>query len=183
MLTSFRDYYHRRNVWAENEAAMRPGVAVASSMLYPDEKLKKMLGGLAYVITGIARLGRIEPVAADLRGPDFAWSGGFLALGLGNGRQAGGGQVLCPDAWINDGQIDLTVLPVLNGDLATVGTLLTRRDSEALERLRGKVAELGGLNEDSAAYLLLVAGMLASNAPDVLTFLMDRVDRQIEEEQ
>ncbi|MGX5730434.1 lipid kinase YegS [Pseudoxanthomonas beigongshangi] len=100
-----------------------------------DEKLKKMLGGLAYVITGIARLGRIEPVAADLRGPDFAWSGGFLALGLGNGRQAGGGQVLCPDAWINDGQIDLTVLPVLNGDLATVGTLLTRRDSEALERL------------------------------------------------
>ena len=61
---------------------------------------------------------------------------------------------------------------------------LTRPDhGEALERLRGKVAELGGLNEDSAAYLLLVAGMLASNAPDVLTFLMDRVDRQIEEEQ
>lgn len=100
-----------------------------------DEKLKKMLGGLAYVITGIARLGRIEPVTADLRGPDFTWSGGFLALGLGNGRQAGGGQVLCPDARINDGQIDVTVLPVLNGDLATVGTLLTRRDREALERL------------------------------------------------
>ena len=100
-----------------------------------DKNLKKMLGGLAYVITGIARLGRIEPVTAELHGPDFAWSGGFLALGLGNGRQAGGGQVLCPDACVNDGQIDVTVLPVLNGDLATVGTLLTQSDREALERL------------------------------------------------
>ncbi len=118
--------------WCVNLASGGFGTEVT---VETDEKLKKMLGGLAYVITGVARLGRIEPVTAELQGPDFAWSGGFLALGLGNGRQAGGGQVLCPDAWINDGQIDVTVLPVLNGDLATVGTLLTRRDREALEHL------------------------------------------------
>ena len=30
-----------------------------------------MLGGLAYLITGISKLGRIEPLQARLRGPEF----------------------------------------------------------------------------------------------------------------
>ena len=95
-----------------------------------------MLGGLAYLITGIARLGRIEPVRARVRGDDFEWEGDFIALGLGNGRQAGGGQALCPDAWIDDGQLDLTIVPELSGEVAaTVGTLVKDGKHAALDRV------------------------------------------------
>lgn len=106
-----------------------------------DEGLKKMLGGLAYLLTGIARLGRIEPSRARLAGIDgdgaaFRWEGEFIALGLGNGRQAGGGQALCPDARIDDGLLDLTIVPELSGELAaTVGTLLAEGRHAALERI------------------------------------------------
>ena len=37
LLPSFCEYYHLRNVWAANE----PGAAVTSSMLYPDDRLKR----------------------------------------------------------------------------------------------------------------------------------------------
>jgi len=105
-----------------------------------DDGLKKMLGGLAYVITGIAKLGRIQPSRARISGSDhngpFEWSGDFIALGLGNGRQAGGGQLLCPDAIIDDGLIDLTIVPALGGEVGgTVGTLLTEGRQAALGRV------------------------------------------------
>lgn len=119
--------------WCANLASGGFGTEVT---VETDEGLKKVLGGLAYLVTGVARLGRIEPIVAELRGPDFAWGGEFIALGIGNGRQAGGGQALCPDALANDGQLDLTIVPTLNGEVgATVGTLLTQGKREALERI------------------------------------------------
>lgn len=41
LMHRYGEYYQHRNVWAANEAVMRPGVAVTSSMLYPDADLKK----------------------------------------------------------------------------------------------------------------------------------------------
>ena len=119
--------------WCANLASGGFGTQVT---VETDEGLKKMLGGLAYLITGISRLGRIEPLQARLHGPGFEWEGGFIALGIGNGRQAGGGQVLCPDARVNDGLLDLTVVPELSGEVtATVGTLVTDGKAAALERV------------------------------------------------
>jgi len=101
-----------------------------------DEGLKKVLGGLAYLVTGISRLGRIDPIQARLRAPDFSWEGGFIALGIGNGRQAGGGQVLCPDALVNDGLLDITVIPELSGEVAsTLGALIRGGKQGALEQV------------------------------------------------
>lgn len=101
-----------------------------------DDGLKKMLGGIAYLITGIAKLGKIEPISAHIQGSGFEWSGDFIALGLGNGRQAGGGQVLCPDAMIDDGLLDLTIVPELSGEVGnTVRTLLTEGRHAALDRV------------------------------------------------
>ena len=37
-----------------------------------------------------------------------------MALAIGNGRQAGGGIPLCPDALIDDGLLDLTILPTMD---------------------------------------------------------------------
>ena len=119
--------------WAANLASGGFGTEVTTET---HEGLKKLLGGLAYVVTGLSKLGRIEPQRARLRGPGFAWEGEFIALGIGNGRQAGGGQALCPEALIDDGLLDVTVVPPLQGELlATVGTALAA----------GKDAALGGV--------------------------------------
>jgi lipid kinase YegS len=107
--------------------------------------LKKVLGGLAYVVTGISRLGRIEPVHARIHGEGFHWEGGFIALGIGNGRQAGGGQALCPDALVDDGLLDLTIVPELAGELMpTLSTLFSEGKHAALEQVaeRARLREL-----------------------------------------
>jgi lipid kinase YegS len=74
-------------------------------------ELKKALHGAAYLITGLTHLAELRPVKARLSGPDFSWSGELLVLAVGNGRQAGGGHVLCPDARVDDGLLDLGILP------------------------------------------------------------------------
>ncbi|MEN1940130.1 lipid kinase YegS [Luteimonas sp. MJ174] len=119
--------------WAANLASAGFGTQVTVDT---DEGLKKLLGGLAYLVTGLARLGRIDPIAARLSGPGFEWEGGFIALGIGNGRQAGGGQALCPDALVDDGLLDVTVVPDLEGEVAaTLGTVLAEGRGAALERV------------------------------------------------
>src|SRR3970282_805024 len=49
--------------WCANLASGGFGTKVT---VETDEGLKKMLGGLAYLITGIARLGRIDPIHARI---------------------------------------------------------------------------------------------------------------------
>lgn len=118
--------------WAANLASGGFGTQVTTET---HEGLKKLLGGLAYVLTGLSKLGRIEPLQARLHGPGFAWEGEFIALGIGNGRQAGGGQALCPDALVDDGLLDVTVVPPLDGDLlATFGTAMRDGKEAALDR-------------------------------------------------
>lgn len=117
--------------WCANLASGGFGTQIT---VETDEGLKKMLGGMAYLLTGIARLGKIEALQAHIRGPGFDWDGKFIALGIGNGRQAGGGQALCPEAGIDDGRLDLTVVPELSGEVAaTLGRLVTEGRQAALE--------------------------------------------------
>ena len=119
--------------WCVNLASGGFGTSVTTET---QEGLKKMLGGLAYVVSGLARMGRIESSHARFEAEDFAWSGNFIALGIGNGRQAGGGQVLCPDAFVDDGLLDITLVPTLEGEVAaTVGTLIAEGKQAALERV------------------------------------------------
>lgn len=119
--------------WAANLASGGFGTQVT---IETHEGLKKMLGGLAYVVTGLSKLGRIEPLEAKVTGPDFSWSGDFIALAIGNGRQAGGGQPLCPGALFDDGLLDITIVPPLEGDvLATIGTAMTEGKDAALDRV------------------------------------------------
>lgn len=73
--------------------------------------LKRVLGGLSYAVAGVSRISELEATAGSVRGPDFEWSGRFLAVAVGNGTQAGGGIRLCPDALVDDGLLDLRVVP------------------------------------------------------------------------
>lgn len=118
--------------WVANLASGGFGTEVTTQT---HEGLKSMLGGLAYVVTGLSKMADIEPQRAGIRGPGFEWEGEFIALALGNGRQAGGGQALCPRAWIDDGLLDLTIVPPLeHGLLASIGTALLDGKDAALEQ-------------------------------------------------
>ncbi len=75
------------------------------------EPVKKLLGGAAYLVTGLTRFSSIRPVPTAFTGPEFSWEGPVLVMAVGNGRQAGGGHVLCPDATVDDGLLDLRILP------------------------------------------------------------------------
>lgn len=141
-----------------------------------NEGLKKMLGGLAYVLTGLSKLGRIEPTEAAFRGPDFAWQGAFIALGIGNGRQAGGGQALCPDALIDDGLLDLTLIPPLEGEVAaTLGTVLAAGKEAALDRIATR-ARLPWVEIASAEPLML---NLDGEPVEATRFRIDCVARRV----
>lgn len=88
------------------------------------EDLKKMLGGAAYLFTGLSRFSELHAAYGELQGPDFHWHGQLLALGIGNGRQAGGGHELCPQALVNDGLLDISILPAPQDVVGTLKDLM-----------------------------------------------------------
>ena len=89
------------------------------------EKLKAALGGVSYLIHGLMRMDTLKPDRCEIRGENFGWQGDALVIGIGNGRQAGGGQQLCPEALIDDGLLHLRIftgeelLPALFNTLAS----------------------------------------------------------------
>ena len=100
-------------------ANRRPFVNVATggfgtqiTVATPNE-MKRVLGGAAYFLTGLRHLTSVQPEHGRVSGPGFAWEGAFLALAVGNGRQAGGGRPLCPEAMLDDGLLDVAVLPAV----------------------------------------------------------------------
>jgi len=99
-------------------------------------ELKKFLRGAAYLVTGLSHLAELQPVEASFSGPDFSWAGRLLVLAVGNGRQAGGGHVLCPEAMLDDGLLDVSILPEPPpGERTGVLRDLLREGKKALWRL------------------------------------------------
>jgi lipid kinase YegS len=89
------------------------------------EELKSALGGAAYLLTGLTRFSEIRAAFGRFSGPDFSWEGEFVALGIGNGRQAGGGHLLCPQALVDDGLLDICIIPAPQDLPQTLTTLLS----------------------------------------------------------
>jgi lipid kinase YegS len=89
------------------------------------EDLKKALGGAAYLLTGLTRFSEVRSAFGHFSGPDFTWEGEVVALGIGNGRQAGGGHLLCPQALVDDGLLDICIIPAPQDLSQTLTTLLS----------------------------------------------------------
>ena len=104
-----------------NMATVGTGARLTAST---PEDLKRFLGGSAYLLAGLGRFADVQVGQGRFRGPDFFWEGDFLAFAAGNGRQAGGGQLLCPQACIDDGLLDVCIIPAPAGAMGTLGTLL-----------------------------------------------------------
>lgn len=100
------------------------------------ETLKSALGGLSYVLHAVTRLDSLQADNVRITSEHFDWQGEILALGIGNGRQAGGGHQLCPHACINDGLLDISIITPQKV-LPTLLHSLTRSDDNPnIERYR-----------------------------------------------
>lgn len=94
-----------------------------------DPTVKRFLGGLAYWYTGLRNLSRTNGADVTVTADGDAWTGRVLAVVVGNGRYAGGGIAVTPHARIDDGKLEVTIVPevgvteykALYDDLASVG--------------------------------------------------------------
>ena len=98
--------------------------------------LKSAYGAEAYIVNGARRILALSPQQASFQSGDWRWEGRFLTFAIGNGKQAGGGCVVCPEAQLDDGGLDLCIIPAhveiqnllnswINGPLGIVRQLLS----------------------------------------------------------
>ena len=73
-------------------------------------ELKNFLGGGAYTLTGVLKAINFVPFKGRLKTPDIEADQTGVVAAVCNGRQAGGGQVLAPKAFINDGLLDVVII-------------------------------------------------------------------------
>ena len=74
-------------------------------------ELKNFLGGGAYTLMGILKILDFTPYKANIKTADYEGEESGIIAAVCNGRQAGGGQILAPQAYINDGQLDVVIVP------------------------------------------------------------------------
>ena len=144
-----------RRAWFVNVATGGFGSEVTAET---SEELKRTFGRVAYLLTGLARFGSLRPAHGRFAAPGFNWEGDFLTLGIGNARLAGGGHALCPEALLDDGLIDVAILPA--------------PEEGALAEVVGKLFRDGRAGLESSTVRARVPALSVS-APDGLTLNLD----------
>lgn len=73
---------------------------------------KRLLGPLAYLMTGVKELAELRPSRARFtsRGEE-RYEGDVMLFGVGNGTRTGAGTRLTPDAELDDGELDVVIVP------------------------------------------------------------------------
>lgn len=104
-----------------------------------DSQIKKALGGAAYLYEGLKHLLAHVPEQATITGPDFEWSGEYRVVAFGNGMRAGGGWPVCPNASIDDGLLDVLIMPADVAVTELIGSFLSSTATLAARQLMGSV--------------------------------------------
>ena len=72
-------------------------------------ELKNFLAGGAYTLMGMIKILNFTPYSVRLKAEEYEYEGEAVIGAICNGRQAGGGQVLARDAFLNDGVFDVLI--------------------------------------------------------------------------
>lgn len=84
----------------------------ASATDETSQDTKWLLGPLAYLVTGVQKLPELEPLTARFTTPDgVAYEGEIMMYAVGNGQQTGAGSRLTPRAELDDGELDVLIVP------------------------------------------------------------------------
>jgi lipid kinase YegS len=106
----------------------RPFVNVASGGLGAEitqrtpDAMKNLLGGAAYSLTGLLAAPDLAPYDCRLTIEGQSIELAITTLAVGNGRYAGGGFAVAPRAELDDGLLDLVIVPAV--PLAELPTLV-----------------------------------------------------------
>ena len=73
-------------------------------------ELKDFLGGGAYTLVGLAKALGFKPYQGSITTDKGTFNGDIVVGAICNNKQAGGGQMLAPNALIDDGLMDITLL-------------------------------------------------------------------------
>jgi diacylglycerol kinase (ATP) len=75
-------------------------------------EVKRLLGPLAYVVTGVRKFAELSPSPALFEGVNGPiYDGEVMLFAVGNAKQTGGGNLLTPRAMADDGLLDLMIVP------------------------------------------------------------------------
>jgi diacylglycerol kinase (ATP) len=86
------------------------GFGAEATQETPSE-VKRALGSVAYLVTGVQKFARLQPsIARFTMDGEFVFEGGFLLFAVGNTTLTGGGNRLTPEARIDDGLLDVCVV-------------------------------------------------------------------------
>jgi len=107
-------------------------------------QMKQVLGGGAYSLMGLITALKMQPYRGKVITEDKIEEGTLIVLAIGNGRQAGGGYQVAPDAKLNDGLLD--VMAVHDIELSELGKIFNEimepRNPENRYVYYGQVASL-----------------------------------------
>lgn len=117
-----------------------------------DKRTKDLLGPLAFWLAGLKAIPSLEPTDVAVNG---ALVRDCIVVGIGNGRSAGGGFTLWPQASVDDGLLDVCALAI--DDLAAAAALLARVRRGTHER------DNGVLYQQTAAVNVVAGGTVAFN--------------------
>lgn len=73
--------------------------------------VKRVLGGAAYSLFGLLKAFTMTPHEGRLITPEGTYSGKMMLMAIGNSRLAGGGFRVAPRALLDDGLLDLVIVP------------------------------------------------------------------------
>lgn len=103
-------------------------------------------GRMRYNLAILAELGVFKPVAFVIELDGVRWETEAMLVAVGNARSYGAGMQICPDAVIDDGLVDITVLgPVSKPEFLRAFPKVfkgTHRDHPAVTMRRAKVVSL-----------------------------------------
>ncbi len=85
--------------------------------------MKRALGGAAYSLMGLFKAFTMTPQAGRLITPDGVYVGKMMLMAIGNSRLAGGGFRVAPRALLDDGLLDLVIVPDVS--IPESGTLVS----------------------------------------------------------
>jgi YegS/Rv2252/BmrU family lipid kinase len=97
------------------------------------QSLKNTLGALAYLAYGLSRLPELQPFDVRIEGDGLDFDGRAFAVYVGNGSYAGGGFPVCPNALVDDGLLDVLIVPEMDaGNLVALAGDTTLRGDPRL---------------------------------------------------